>query len=235
MFHRYQQQMILPEIGITGQQLLKEAKVLVVGAGGLGNPAATYLGAMGVGHIGIIDQDTVQATNLHRQFQFIPNNIGKQKADILATQIQAQNESILVNAINQKIEPHNAAQIITMYNIVCDCTDNAATRILINQTCALQKKSLVYGAVKEWIGYLTILHGKASISLNDIFDDDALLKSQENNCSAVGINSAVCGIVGAYMASEVVKLIVNHPSNLDGHILCIDTLNNTCKTYHLQR
>ncbi|WP_300491590.1 HesA/MoeB/ThiF family protein [Flavobacterium sp.] len=232
---RYLQQTAVNEIGVYGQHLITEAKVLVVGAGGLGVPVATYLAAMGIGEIGIADFDIVQETNLHRQFAYVPEDIGRYKAEVLSDRLRAQNPTIKVTSHTIRLSTENAAEIIANYDLVCDCTDTVEARLLLDRMCYDGNKKLVYAAVKGWEGYVAILHGKAKIKLTDIFSEAELLYESQNTCSIAGVVSTVCGIIGSQQASEAIKIILDIESNLDGSIFCYDGKSNGIKILRLHK
>lgn len=232
---RYLQQNLVSEFGIDGQSKLSKAKVLIVGAGGLGTPVAAYLAAMGIGTLGIADFDLIQETNLHRQFLFSNEDIGKLKTKVLSTTLVKQNSGIAINCHDVKLDEVNAVGIISGYDLICDCTDNVATRLLLNRICKDLNKDLIYGAVRGWEGYVTILHGKAQINLTDIFSESDLIFESKNNCSVSGVVSTVCGIIGSQQANEAVKLILGLQSNLDGAILCYDGLTNSSRTLRVKK
>lgn len=232
---RYVQQTAVGEIGVYGQHLLSEAKVLIVGAGGLGVPVATYLSAMGIGTIGIADFDRIQETNLHRQFVYTPDDIGRYKVEVLSDRLQVQNPTIKIEPYTTKLTIENAAEITAQYDLVCDCTDNAEIRLLLDQVCQERNKPLIYGAVKGWQGYVTVLHGKAKIKLIDIFSEADLVFESQNNCSIAGVVSTVCGIIGCQQANEVLKVLLEIESNLDGGIFCYDGLSNGTRVLKLRK
>ncbi|MEO8403431.1 MAG: HesA/MoeB/ThiF family protein [Chitinophagaceae bacterium] len=230
---RYWQQIAVPEIGSKGQHLLATAKVLLIGAGGLGTPAAIYLAAAGVGTIGLVDGDNVTVSNLSRQFLYHEHETGHPKVSVLANRLRQQNPVIVVREHMEMLNTSNAHDIISAFDIICDCTDNVDARILINQTCAMSHKPLVYAAVKDWEGYVTVLHHRKKIDLQNIFSIQSLLENSSLNCSVTGIVNTTCGIAGSIQATEVIKIIVGLPSELDGSILCFNTLNTVFRTFRL--
>lgn len=232
---RYLQQGLVNEVGIEGQRRLSGAKVLIAGAGGLGTPVATYLAAMGIGTIGIADFDIVQETNLHRQFNYTPKDIGKLKTEVLSSRLRTQNPEVTINCHEEKLGLENVSDILGKYDLICDCTDNVNTRILLDKTCKKLNKKLVYAAVRGWQGYVSILHGKAEISLTDIFSESELLFESQNNCSVSGVISTVCGIIGTHQANEALKIVLGLQSNLDGAIFSYDGLTNQSRTLRLKR
>jgi adenylyltransferase/sulfurtransferase len=231
---RYLQQGLVNEIGIEGQRKLNEAKILIAGAGGLGTPVATYLSAMGIGTIGIADFDTIHETNLHRQFYYTPEDIGKLKTAVLSARLRTQNPKTTINCHEQKLGLENVPDILRKYDLICDCTDNVDTRIFLDKTCKELNKKLVYAAVRGWQGYVSILHGNAEISLTDIFSESELLFESQNNCSLSGVISTVCGIIGTYQANEALKIVLGLQSNLDGAIFSYDGLTNQSRTLRLK-
>lgn len=230
---RYSQQMLLPEIGTTGQEKLGNTNVLVVGAGGLGTVVATYLVAMGVGTVGIIDFDEVDETNLHRQFLYTSSDVGQKKAHVLVNKLRAQNTHVVVNAIEDRINNENFATIISDYTIVCDCSDNLNTRLVLDKQCGLSLIPLVHGAVSNWDGYLTLFHHKNQFQYQDLFAIETLLKA--DSCSINGVSSPICGVIGSIMANETLKIILGVESNLDGGLLYVNGLSNVFKFLKLKK
>lgn len=230
---RYRQQMLLPEIGTTGQEKLNQASVLVVGAGGLGTVVATYLVAMGVGTVGIIDFDVVEETNLHRQFLYTKVELGQSKATVLATKLSAQNEDSTVHAIAERITKENFLSIAKGYTIVCDCSDNLSTRVLLDKQCSFHSIPLVHGAVSDWQGYVTIFHHKNKFQYQHLFDLQTLLRA--HTCAENGVSSPICGIIGSTMANECLKIILEIASNLDGGLFYADGLKNVFKVLKLRK
>jgi adenylyltransferase/sulfurtransferase len=233
MTERYQKQIILPEIGESGQKHLANASVLIAGAGGLGVIVASYLVAMGVGTIGICDFDKVEVSNLHRQILFTPSDIGKSKVSVLAEKLRLQNPNIIINRIEKKIEKNSVTEIAKNYQIICDCTDQGMSRTIINDYCAEHKKVLVHGAVSDWQGYITVFHYLKGFSLKDIFDFNDYLKSE--NCSEIGVISPICGIIGSYITTETIKVILNLDDVLEGKILYVNLLNNQIRQIKIKK
>lgn len=231
---RYFPQIIAPGVGAEGQQKMAAASVLIIGAGGLGTPAAAYLVAAGIGRVGIIDGDTVAESNLSRQFFYNESDIGANKAERLADKLRHQNSLIKIEAIPQMLNETNAKQVIDSYGLVCDCSDNVDARILSDRICGELKKPLMYAAVKEWEAYITLLHGKANQALGDIFAHELLKENAELNCSIAGIINTICGIAGSLQANECLKWILGMDSDLDGGILCIDAGKNIFKIFRIQ-
>ncbi|MBI3235173.1 MAG: HesA/MoeB/ThiF family protein [Bacteroidetes bacterium] len=230
--NRYRQQMVLPEIGLTGQEKIKDSKVLIVGAGGLGVVVASYLAAMGIGTLGIIDFDVVEESNLHRQFLYTPMDFGKMKAVVLSQKLSIQNEKVEIIAITSRFSTSNAQVIIDSYDIVCDCSDDLNTRMELDKFCELNNKPLVHGAVSDWQGYLTVFHHHGKYRYNDLFQKEKLFDNL--SCSMNGTSSPVCGVIGSYMANEVMKICLNIDSVLDGKLLYMNGLSNTSRVLRLK-
>ncbi len=233
MMKRYNQQMLLPEIGTKGQEKLNEASVLIIGAGGLGTVVATYLVAMGVGRVGIADFDQVEETNLHRQFLYTPADLGVNKAKVLARKLKVQNSYVEVISFEERITSENFTTISADSTILCDCSDNLSTRLILDKQCCLYKIPLVHGAVSDWQGYVTLFHYKNEFHYHDLFDMETLLKN--DSCEINGISSPICGVIGSLMANETIKIILDLNSNLDGGFLYFNGLKNDFKLLKLQK
>ena len=232
--HRYMQQMIVAEFGAEGQRKLGSAKVLVIGAGGLGTIAATFLAAAGVGTLGIADDDRISVSNLSRQFLFDESEAGKSKAKVLATKLGRQNPAVVIQVHDRVVNGSETVSLFSGYDIVCDCTDNAEARIMIDGACDQLGKPLVYAAVRDWEGYVTVLHHKEKISLDLIFSTGEMMDPATANCSVAGIVNTTCGIAGSIQACEVQKIILGLESDLDGGILCFNTLYGRFRNFKLQ-
>lgn len=224
-FLRYSCQIVLPGFNEAKQHLLQQAKVLIVGAGGLGCPAAQYLAAAGIGTIGIADDDTISISNLHRQILYTPAETGKKKALVAALKLQAQNPSIYIEAITERITSANAMGIISQYDIVVDGTDSFESRYLLNDACVLLNKPLVYGAIYQFEGQVAVWNvvnpnGTKSINYRDVFPEvDA---SQIPNCAEGGVIPTLAGMIGCMQANEVIKYITGTGELLAGKILVLD-------------
>lgn len=224
-FERYSCQMTLPGFGRAGQELLQQAKVLIVGIGGLGCPAAQYLAAAGIGTIGIADHDMVAAGNLHRQILFIPQDAGLKKAEVAVRRLQVQNPGIQVIGHDIKVIRDNVMELIRQYDLVLDCTDNFETRYLLNDACVLAGKPLVYGAIYQFEGQLAVwnvrgVNGSYSPNYRDLYPqvNAALIP----NCNDGGVLPTLAGIIGCMQANEVIKLLVKAGELLTGKVLVFD-------------
>ncbi|WP_264526289.1 HesA/MoeB/ThiF family protein [Flavobacterium sp. N502536] len=222
-FLRYNRQTILPEIGDEGQEKLKKARVLVIGAGGLGCPILQYIATAGVGYIGIMDFDTIEIHNLHRQILYTENEIGKLKAIVAKEVVSELNPLIKAEAIVEKLTPENAAQIIEQYDIVVDGSDNFTTRYLVNDTCVALQKPLVYGSILKFEGQVAVFNHKGSKNLRDLFPEMPDPKDVPN-CNLNGVLGTLPGIIGTMMAHETLKLILELPT-LNNELVLFNTLN----------
>jgi adenylyltransferase/sulfurtransferase len=222
-FLRYSRQTILPEIGDEGQEKLKKARVLVIGAGGLGCPVLQYIATAGVGYIGIMDFDTIEIHNLHRQILYTEKEIGQQKAIVAQKVISELNPLIKTLAINEKLTSENASKIIEKYDIVVDGSDNFSTRYLVNDTCVALKKTLVYGSILKFEGQIAVFNHKGSKNLRDLFPESPDPKDVPN-CSLNGVLGTLPGIIGNMMAHETLKLILELPT-LKNELILFNSLN----------
>jgi adenylyltransferase/sulfurtransferase len=205
---RYSRQFMLDEIGVKGQIKIKQAKVLVVGAGGLGCPVLQYLGGAGVGTIGIIDFDKVEIHNLHRQILFTTDDVGMPKAIAAAKKINAANPNINCIVFNELLQEINAENIISQFDIVVDGSDNFLTRYLVNDVCVKLKKTLVYGSILKFEGQLAVFNYKGGKNLRDLYPDHPNPEDVPS-CSENGVMGFVPGIIGVYMAGAVIQIILD--------------------------
>jgi len=222
-FLRYNRQTILPEIGDEGQEKLKKAKVLVIGAGGLGCPVLQYLSTAGVGYIGIMDFDRIEIHNLHRQILYTENEIGQEKALVAQEVVSKLNPLIEVVAIPEKLTAENAVKIMEHYDIVVDGSDNFTTRYLVNDTCVRLKKPLVYGSILKFDGQIAVFNHKGSKNLRDLFPEMPDPKDVPN-CNLNGVLGTLPGIIATIMAHETLKLILELPT-LKNELILFNTLN----------
>jgi molybdopterin/thiamine biosynthesis adenylyltransferase/rhodanese-related sulfurtransferase len=226
-FSRYSCQIALPGFNEAAQQLLQQAKVLIVGAGGLGCPAAQYLTAAGIGTLGIADFDTVSISNLHRQILYAPANVGQKKAVVACQKLQQQNPGIRLVPHDVKITSDNVMDIINQYDIVVDGTDNFETRYLLNDAGVITGKPVVYGAIYQFEGQAAIWNVRNADSTRapnyrDLFPEvDA---TQIPNCADGGVIPTLAGIIGSIQANEVIKYITQTGELLAGKIMIFDAL-----------
>lgn len=205
---------MLDDIGINGQIKLKQAKVAVVGAGGLGCPVLQYLGAMGVGTIGVIDFDVVDESNLHRQILYTSEDVGKKKVDVAIERVSKQNPFVTLIKHDVMLDENNAREIFKDYDFVIDGCDNFMTRYAVNDVCVELNKPLVYGSILGYEGQLAVFNYKGSKNLRDIFPDQPNPEDVPS-CSENGVLGIVPGIIGNMMAQEAVNVIMETPSLLN--------------------
>lgn len=224
--HRYSRHLLMNEIGLKGQERLKQASVLVVGAGGLGCPALQYLAAAGVGRIGIIDDDVVDETNLQRQVLFTTKDVGRKKAKVATEQLQAMNPFITVECYEERLTNSNALAIFPNYDIVLDGTDNFSTRYLINDACILTQKPLVYGAIYKFEGQVAVFNYEDGPSYRCLFPEPPA-PGEAPSCNEIGVLGVLPGIIGTMQAAEVLKLITGTGTPLSGKLLLYDAANQS--------
>ncbi|MFN3826778.1 MAG: molybdopterin-synthase adenylyltransferase MoeB [Micavibrio sp.] len=233
--HRYSRQIILPEIGEDGQKRLAAAKVLVVGAGGLGCPVLQYLAAVGVGLIGIIDHDCVDISNLQRQILFSTDDAGRPKALAAQSHLKALNPDIIINPYNEELSDKNAPELFAAHDVIIDCTDNFSAKFLINDVAVKLGKPAVYGAIQGFDGQVTVFdakHGPCYRCLQPQAPRAAIM-----NCADAGVIGALAGMIGTMQAMEAIKLIVAHKSfrPLYGVLCTIDSKTMECRHLTLQK
>jgi sulfur-carrier protein adenylyltransferase/sulfurtransferase len=231
---RYARQIRLPSVGVDGQQRLKAASVLIVGAGGLGSPAATYLTAAGVGRIGIADDDRVDASNLHRQPLHRTGDIGSAKADSARETMAAINPHVYVEAIRKRVSRENALDLVKAYDVVIDGTDNFPTRYLLNDACVLTRRPLVYGSVDRFEGQVSLFATDAGPCYRCLFPSPPEAGTVQN-CADAGVLGVLPGLVGTLQATEALKLILGLGENLVGRLLLVDALAMRFRTISVDR
>ncbi|WP_026463190.1 molybdopterin-synthase adenylyltransferase MoeB [Adhaeribacter aquaticus] len=223
--NRYQRHLVIPEIGMGGQQKLKAAKVLVVGAGGLGSPVLLYLAAAGIGTLGIADGDTVSESNLQRQILFTTADVGKSKAFLAEQRLLALNPFTRIVVLNEAVTKENVLEVIAPYDIIVDATDNFLTRYLLNDACVLAGKPLVYGSIYRFEGQVSVFNaiakeGDRSPHYRDLYP----VPGASPNCAESGVIGVLPGIVGSMQANEVIKLVTGVGETLAGRLLLYDAL-----------
>jgi molybdopterin-synthase adenylyltransferase len=209
---RYSRQVMLSEVRIKGQEKLKRSKVLVVGAGGLGCPILQYLCAAGVGTIGVVDFDTIELHNLHRQILYNTADVGKLKAETASEKIKQQNPNVQTEVFNLLLNSENAADIIKSFDIVIDGCDNFETRYLVNDTCVKLKKPLVYGSIFRFEGQVAVFNLNDSKNLRDLYPE-APNPEDVPGCSEVGVIGVVPGIIAMMMSSMTLDILLDNFNN----------------------
>ncbi|MGL5273321.1 MAG: HesA/MoeB/ThiF family protein [Phocaeicola sp.] len=217
---RYNRQIILPEVGEEGQERLKQAKVLIVGVGGLGSPIATYLAGAGVGTLGLVDDDVVSESNLQRQVLYSEAEVGLPKAVQAKKRLNALNSEINITAYPTRLTPENAEEIISQYDIVVDGCDNFATRYLINDTCVKCGKVYVYGAIRAFDGQVSVFNYNGGANYRHLCPNEEELLTMPT--PPKGVLGVTPGVVGAVEATEVLKIIGGYGEVLSGKLWVID-------------
>ncbi|MFD2584906.1 molybdopterin-synthase adenylyltransferase MoeB [Pedobacter vanadiisoli] len=228
--NRYNRQIILPELGLNGQEMLKAATVLVIGAGGLGCPVLQYLAAAGVGTIGIVDDDVIELNNLHRQILYNHTDIGLSKAKTAAAKLKLLNPHVAFTAYHERFKADNAINICQDYELVIDCSDNFTTRYLVNDTCVNLNKTLIFGSILQFQGQVAVFNHHGGPNYRDLYPAPP---TENINCVEGGVIGILPGIIGLYMANEALKLICNIGENLSGKLMTIDALNNMVSVFKI--
>jgi adenylyltransferase/sulfurtransferase len=227
---RYSKQIIMPEVGPEGQQRLRAAKVLVIGAGGLGCPVLQYLTAAGVGEIGIADGDVIDISNLQRQVLYTEGEIGQGKAATAQKKLELLNPNVRINVHPFFIDSSNALDLIGGYDIIVDGSDNFATRYLVNDASVLLDKPMVSGAIYKFEGQVSVFNYKGGPTYRCIFPEPPGA-DESPNCAEIGVIAALPGIIGSIQANEVIKMIIGIGDVLSGRLLVIDTLTMHMHTF----
>jgi adenylyltransferase/sulfurtransferase len=227
---RYQRQLTLKGFGKAAQEALLNAKVLVIGAGGLGCPVLQYLTAAGVGCIGIVDDDIVSISNLHRQVLYDTNDIGKSKVTIAAAKLRLMNPDVELVEYKFYLDKNNCLAVISNYDVIVDCTDNFSSRYMINDACVLKEKPLVFAAVNRFEGQVSVFNaiekGKnVSGNYRDLFPNQPM-NDEVMNCAEAGVLGVLPGIIGSMQANEVIKFIAGIGTPLINQLLTYNALNN---------
>ena len=222
-YKRFEKQIILKKIGLAGQKKIKNAKVLIIGMGGLGCPLLTYLASSGVSNIGIVDHDKVELSNLNRQVLYNSSDIGKFKVNLAKSKVNKIYKKIKIKSFKIKISYKNIESIIKNFDIICDGTDNFSTRLLINDYCKKNKKILISAAISKFDGHLFKYNFKKKGPCLRCFMPEQPL--EDNNCESEGIFSPVAGIIGALQANEVLKTVLDLKEDLSNNILIFNSLS----------
>jgi len=227
---RYSRQIILAELGLAGQEKLKAASVLVIGAGGLGCPVLQYLAAAGVGEIGIVDDDMVELSNLHRQILYNHTDIGQPKAKVAVQKLTLLNPHVKLRAYAERFTDECAINICRDFELVIDCSDNFSTRYLVNDTCVSLGKTLIFGSILQFEGQIAVFNHFGSVNYRNLYPDPP---TENINCLEGGVIGLLPGIVGLYMANEALKLITGIGETLSGKLMTINALNNSVMVFNI--
>ena len=230
---RYSRHILLPEIGVEGQQKLIDAHALVVGAGGLGSPAALFLAASGVGTLTLCDGDTVDLTNLQRQILHRTSSIGLPKVDSARAALAEINPDVNVITLKQRVDEAHMAELVAQADVVLDCSDNFATRYALNRVCARLKKPLVSGAATRFDGQVSVfdLRHPESPCYQCLFPEQAA--PEETRCAIMGVFAPLVGVIGSLQAAEAIKLLMDAGTSLRGRLLVMDGLHMELRTVKL--
>ena len=231
MNNKYHRQTLLSEIGEEGQEKLRQARVLIAGVGGLGCPIALYLTTAGVGHLGLIDDDVVSLSNLHRQVLYDEADIGQPKAECAVRHLQAKNSDIHIEGYPFRLDKENAEALIAKYDIVVDGCDNHATRYLISDVCHQLQKPYVYAAIGAFQGQVGVLcYDEQASTYRTLFPDEDVMCDRKAEKGVIGTTPAV---IGSLVANEVIKLIIGYGDVLKNKLFCIDLLTLQTQLIHL--
>src|SRR4051794_19324048 len=231
---RYSRHLIMPEVGMEGQQRLKAARVLCIGAGGLGSPVALYLAAAGVGTIGIVDFDVVDSSNLQRQVLFTTDDVGKPKVECAAKRIQALNPFIDVRRYNTMLTSANALELFRDFDIIADGTDNFATRYLVNDACVLTGKPNVYASIFRFEGQASIFAADRGPCYRCLYPEPPP-PGMVPSCAEGGVLGVLPGLLGVIQATEVIKLILGKGESLIGRLLLVDALGMSFRELKIRK
>ncbi|HEY5854373.1 MAG TPA: adenylyltransferase/sulfurtransferase MoeZ [Aldersonia sp.] len=240
---RYSRHLIIPDVGVTGQKRLKNAKVLVIGAGGLGSPALLYLAAAGVGTLGIVEFDEVDTSNLQRQIIHGESDVGRPKAESARDSIQEVNSNVDVRLHQLRLEPENAVELFREYDLILDGTDNFATRYLVNDAAVLAGKPYVWGSIYRFEGQVSVFWEdapdgpdgqKRGINYRDLYPE-APPPGMVPSCAEGGVLGVLCASIGSIMVTEAVKLITGIGETLLGRLMVYDALDMNYRTIKLRR
>ncbi|MET3526551.1 molybdopterin/thiamine biosynthesis adenylyltransferase [Phenylobacterium koreense] len=225
---RYARHLVLREVGGQGQQRLKAASALIVGAGGLGAPASLYLAAAGIGRIVLADADVVDTSNLQRQVIFRSDDVGRRKVEAAADQLRALNPHVHVDCAPVHVEPCNVGPLVAGVDLVLDGTDDFATRFAVNEACVRHERTLVSGAIGRWTGQVGVFRGRPCYRC--LVPE---IPPEAETCVAVGVVGALAGVIGSMMALEAIKLIAGAGDPLAGRLMIYDGLSGESRTVRI--
>ena len=231
---RYSRHLLIPEVGLAGQERLAASRALVIGAGGLGSPVLQYLTAAGVGRIGIVDDDVVDETNLQRQTIFTHANIGEKKALVAATFARALNPTIAIDAFPVRFDETNASDLVASYDIAIDCTDRFSTRYLINDSCVLGGKPDIYASIFRFDGQVSVFGAPGGPCYRCLFPEPPPLGAVPT-CAEGGVLGVLAGLVGAWQANEAMKVLLGIGEPLIGRLLLVESLSATTREIRFER
>lgn len=228
-YNRYERQIMLPEIGEKGQQLIMKSSVLIVGLGGLGSPVALYLTGAGIGRIGLCDYDKVSLSNLQRQVLYDEASIGELKTEAARRRLSALSSETMFELYSDGLNTENARAIVSGYDLVVDCCDKFSTRYLIDDVCAECSKSWIYASIGTFNGQVAVMNGKAGVRYSDVYPDREQLCARPH--VTAGVVGALPGVIGALEAAEALKVLGGFGEPLDGKMLSLDLLSMEMMTF----
>ena len=231
---RYSRHLLIPEVGLEGQQRLSSARILCVGAGGLGSPVLLYLAAAGLGRIGVVDDDLVDETNLQRQTLFVTGDIGRSKAAVAAERLAAMNPHVAIDAFPIRLNADNARDLVRPYDVVVDCTDRFLSRYHINDACVLEGKPDVYGSLFRFEGQVSVFNANGGPCYRCLYPTPPPADTVPT-CAEGGVLGVLAGIVGAFQANEALKAILQIGDPLSGRLLLIDALEGSTREVRFAR
>ena len=231
---RYSRHIILPEVGGVGQRKLLDARVLLIGAGGLGCPVALYLAAAGVGRLGLVDDDVVEASNLQRQILYQTRDVGRSKVEVAKERIVALNPDVEVISYPERLTSANALEIFSSYDVIVDGTDNFPTRYLSNDACVLLGKPNVYGSIFRFEGQASVFDARTGPCYRCLFPEPPP-PGAVPSCAEGGVLGVLPGIIAMIQATETIKLIVGSGTSLSGRLLLYDALTMEFNEFQLKK
>lgn len=231
---RYARHLILPQVGVSGQKKLQKARVLVIGAGGLGSPIALYLAAAGVGCIGLMDDDQVSLANLQRQILYTTEDVSKNKVATAQKRLFELNPTIEIKAIHERLTKENAAECVSAYDIIVDGSDNFSTRYIANEACIVAKKPLVFGAIYRFDGQISVFGINDGPCYRCVYPEAPAAEAVPG-CSEAGVLGVLPGVIGTLMATEVLKIILSIGDVLSGKMVIYDALSAHFQKVEIKR
>ncbi len=231
---RYSRHLIMPDVGLEGQEKLKAAHVLCIGTGGLGSPIGLYLAAAGVGHLGLVDFDVIDTTNLQRQVAFTTADINKSKVETTQQRLQALNPFIEITAHNTRLTSENALDILGKYDVVVDGTDNFATRYLVNDACVLLGKPLVHGSIHQFDGQLSVFDARRGPCYRCLYAAPPP-PNMAPSCAEAGVLGVLPAVIGSLQATEAIKLVIGKGDPLIGRLMLFNALKMSFRTLNLRK
>ena len=232
-YKKFSKQIILKKFGIIGQKKIKSSKILVLGMGGLGCPLSIYLASLGIGTIGIVDNDKVELSNLNRQIIYNFKDIGKYKIDVAKKKIKSINDKLKIKSYKVRLNKNNINKIIKNFDIICDGTDNFKTRLLINDFCLKQKKILISAAVSGFDGHIFKFDFRKKTPCFRCFMPE--VPAHGNNCDTEGVTPTITGIIGTLQANEVLNSILNFNSNMKKKMIIFNSIKMSFRKVDLTR